>query len=343
MEEGSFSIETLFDFLSRKQPAISIVGTDKNIGKTTLLNYLLKGMNERGFPSLVLSIGRDGESEDSIEKTEKPRIKVYKGGFFLSLDVLISQSVAVEILESFEERVSGSNIILGRALQDTYVQLINPGSVDRVKRLIASCKKKFNTGTVFIDGALDRVSHASNELVDGVFICAGAQSDGSIDEIMDETAFLVQNLEKHECDSQTSQIIRSVGLNAGTLLIRKFEIIEEIPDTLLTLTAFEEKIENDDIIYTSGIVTDKIANRFFEIGVPLQIVLTDGTKIKFSVKCAKRLNRLGIEIRVLKRIPVYGLSLNSVGIRRSLNPSKLLRMFKQKFRNRMVFDTTFLD
>ncbi len=343
MEEESLAIESFFDFLSRKQPSVSIVGTDKNIGKTTLLNFLLRGMNHRGYPCLVLSIGRDGESEDLVEKTEKPRIKVYKGGYFLSVDVLIGQSSMVEILESFKERVSGSNIVLGRALQDTYVQLINPGSVECIKRLTAACKKAFNTGTVFIDGALDRVSHASCEIVDGVFVCAGVQSDGTIDEIIDETEFLINNLEKRECDSQTAKIIRTAGLDGGTLLIRNSEIIDKTPHTLLAIASFDKKIENDDIIYTSGILTDKIANRFFEMGMPMQIVLTDGTKIKITGKCNRRLSRNGIEIRVIKRIDVYGISLNSVGIRRSVNPSVLLKKFKNKFENRIVFDTTFLE
>src|SRR6056297_1806625 len=108
METDTFSIEELFDFLAAKQRVISIIGMEKNIGKTTLLNFLLKGMYERSLPTLVMSVGRDGEAIDSVENTPKPEIIVYKGGCFLTITELITTPSSVEILETFDVKVSGS-------------------------------------------------------------------------------------------------------------------------------------------------------------------------------------------------------------------------------------------
>ena len=57
--------------------SVSIIGMNKNVGKTTTLNYILK--EARGKVSLGLtSIGRDGEEIDVVTSTEKPKIYIEK-------------------------------------------------------------------------------------------------------------------------------------------------------------------------------------------------------------------------------------------------------------------------
>ena len=78
----------------------AIIGMDKNVGKTTVLNYILgktKDINVLG----LTSIGRDGESIDRVTHTPKPRIYVKKGIILATAKQCMFQSdITKEILES---------------------------------------------------------------------------------------------------------------------------------------------------------------------------------------------------------------------------------------------------
>jgi len=342
MEKDTFSINSFFDFLSVTSKVISIIGMEKNVGKTTLLNFFLKEMAERKLTTLVLSIGRDGEPLDAVEKTRKPTILIYKGGCFFTIKELIKTPSTVEILESYDEKISGSKMLLARALQNTEIQLINPGNLKNISRMIYNSVNKCGRCSVFIDGALDRLSHGSSSLIDGVFICTGVQVDGSLTQVIEKTKLLITNLENKTCNNETKRLITDSVSEYQSIIIRNHEIIDCMVGTLLDSTELDEKIKNNDIIYTTGVITDKIIKRLLDREVRVTILLIDGTKCHISQKNNTIMERKGIDIRVLNSIPVYGISINSIGIRRSMNPSKVLTAFQEVFKDKWVFDTTYL-
>lgn len=341
METDTFTIEALFDFLSNDIKTISLIGLEKNVGKTTFLNFLLNGLAAKRIPVLVLSIGRDGEPIDSLENTRKPDILIYEGDCFLTISELLKNPSGVEIIEAFDEKVSGSKVLLVRALQETKVQLINPGNQTIVSRLIRRSINKCGKCSVLIDGALDRLSHGSSALVDGVFICTGVQVEGTLEQMIEQTKDLVENLEKNTCNAEAKRIISERRPEINTLIIRNHQINECIPGTLLDSAELDEKIKNNDIIYTTGVLTDKIIKRLVDKNFGFTIALTDGTKCHVTQKTKAMMKRKGIMFKVLNQIPVYGLSVNSVGIRRSMNPSKVLTAFKEAFKDKWVFDTKY--
>ena len=341
MEKDTFSINSFFDFLSATPKVISIIGMEKNVGKTTLLNYFLKEMAERSLAVLVLSIGRDGETVDAVENTRKPAIMIDKGGCFITIKELIKTPSTVEILESFDEKISGSKMLLARALQNTEIQLINPGNQQNVSRMIQSSVNRCGSCSVFIDGALDRMSHGSSALIDGVFVCTGVQVDGLFSQVIEKTKLLITNLENRVCNQEIQRLITDSVSDYGTIIIRNGQLIHCIAGTLLDSTELDEKIKNNDIIYTTGVLTDKIIKRLLDREVRVTIVLIDGTKCHISQRYNAIIERKGIAISVLNTIPVYGLSVNSVGIRQSMNPSKVLTAFQKAFKDKWVFDTTY--
>ena len=58
--------------------SLSIVGLEKNTGKTVCLNYILHRMNELGVHVGVTSIGVDGEQVDAVlpQSPKSPFMKV---------------------------------------------------------------------------------------------------------------------------------------------------------------------------------------------------------------------------------------------------------------------------
>lgn len=55
---------------------VSIIGMEKNVGKTTVLNQLIEDIGTKKIVGLT-SIGRDGEDTDVVTNTHKPRIYVF--------------------------------------------------------------------------------------------------------------------------------------------------------------------------------------------------------------------------------------------------------------------------
>ena len=73
----------LLSELAEKYNTLSIVGMSKNAGKTTALNYLIEEAMDEGVNIGVTSTGRDGETQDLVTGTEKPRV-------YLDIDTLVA-------------------------------------------------------------------------------------------------------------------------------------------------------------------------------------------------------------------------------------------------------------
>src|SRR5579875_2471080 len=56
-----------------------VVGTAKNVGKTTTVNALLRVAQDRGIKIGLTSTGRDGEAFDAVDDAPKPRIFIEAG------------------------------------------------------------------------------------------------------------------------------------------------------------------------------------------------------------------------------------------------------------------------
>ena len=68
----------------RNYRSLSIVGLEKNTGKTVCLNYLLGRLSRLGVSTAVTSIGVDGEQVDSVYATAKPEVTLDEGMQFIT-------------------------------------------------------------------------------------------------------------------------------------------------------------------------------------------------------------------------------------------------------------------
>ena len=62
--------------------SLSIVGLQKNTGKTVSLNYVLDRLPVESKRIAVTSIGIDGETTDQVTRTKKPEIYLRQGMYF---------------------------------------------------------------------------------------------------------------------------------------------------------------------------------------------------------------------------------------------------------------------
>ncbi len=140
--------------------SVSIIGMNKNVGKTTTLNHILK--EARGNRLLGLtSIGRDGEDLDRVTATEKPKIYIEKNTIIATAkQCLFNSDITKEILKTTGIHTPMGEIVICRALSDGYVDLGGP-SVNSYMTEIRDELLSLNCDLVIVDGALSRKTFAS--------------------------------------------------------------------------------------------------------------------------------------------------------------------------------------
>ena len=102
-----------------KRRVIGILGTAKNTGKTTTLNYLLKWLNTKEIKVGLTSIGYDGEDIDNITGLPKPRIAAQQDNVIATAENCISTfKDNIKIIEKTSVNTSLGKILIGKVKRD---------------------------------------------------------------------------------------------------------------------------------------------------------------------------------------------------------------------------------
>ncbi len=153
---------------------ISFIGSHKNAGKTTVLNFVHKRLHEEAqnsVPICLTSIGINGEDIDSFENKPKPLIPIHKNSLFItSTEHLKNKTGRYEVLYIFSDPVFKKIYILGKALLSFNIVLEGPNE----KQAILSIKKKLHLflkkGCLLIDGSMDRQFLAHPDISDAIYV-----------------------------------------------------------------------------------------------------------------------------------------------------------------------------
>lgn len=177
------------DALSYK--SLSIVGLDKNTGKTECLNYILGKVEGTGKRIALTSIGIDGESRDTVTHTAKPEIKIHPGMIFISAEKhYLQRRITSEILDISNIRTSLGKLVVARALSTDKVLLSGPPDTQSLKALIGSMDN-YGVDITIIDGALSRLSPASPAVTEGMVLTTGAAHSANMPELVRKTKYVV--------------------------------------------------------------------------------------------------------------------------------------------------------
>src|SRR6056297_297587 len=98
-------LKEIKDFLpNNNEYIVSLVGLNKNSGKTETLIYILNSLYRNNINVAVTSIGFDGEKVDMIFNHEKPEFVVPKGTFIATAELVINNIKGEHtVLEDIEE------------------------------------------------------------------------------------------------------------------------------------------------------------------------------------------------------------------------------------------------
>lgn len=172
--------------------SVSIVGLEKNTGKTECLNYIIKKLPVDYFKVAVTSIGIDGESLDQVTSTAKPEITVREGMFFATSEKHYRQRKLLSELYSVgDETTALGRVVTAKALGEGKVLLSGPSSGSALKRWMSSLNE-FGMDLILVDGALSRLSTASPAISEAMVLSTGAAYSANIKDLVSRTAYVVE-------------------------------------------------------------------------------------------------------------------------------------------------------
>lgn len=215
--------------------SVSIVGLEKNTGKTETINFLLKTLNKRVG---ITSIGLDGEPIDQLTSLPKPHIGIVKGTIFATAEKYYKlKRFHSEILSVDDDlRTPLGRIVVSKALENGEVILAGPQKIKDIKTLIEKMLK-LGAQIVLIDGALSRLTPASPVITDAMILATGAAVSLNINELVKKTKFVTDliQLEK-ENNSELENLtdgIYAIDERAIKLSIRSLLSFEECDKPIL--------------------------------------------------------------------------------------------------------------
>jgi hypothetical protein len=183
--------EALYALATAAARSVVVVGTAKNVGKTTTFNALRAIANRRGVVTAVTSIGRDGEPSDALDAEPKPRVRLDPGTLVALPAALVPRSPALALLERGEESALGT-VMFARAMVTTTCEIGGPPTA-RAMRATIDRLHALGDGPVLVDGAIDRIAPLAGG-DDAIVVATGAASGATVERVAAVAAETVARL-----------------------------------------------------------------------------------------------------------------------------------------------------
>lgn len=306
------------DILELVKPysSVSIIGMQKNVGKTTVLNHMMEAAREKLTLGLT-SIGRDGEEEDRVTATTKPRIYVERGTLIAtSKECLFNSDITKEILRTTGIPTAMGEVVVARALSDGYVELGGP-SLNTYMKLICEELRALNCDMVLVDGALSRKSFASPAVTEATILSTGAALGRNMDKVIGKTVHAYNLLSTPvEEDEEVLDLAGELPEEARISIINKDKTVEalELVTSLEGARAVADNLtEHTSHVMIKGIVSDKLLEEIMkatDLFKRVVFLAEDGTKLFLSEDTIYKFKRMGGELRVINPINVVCITCN---------------------------------
>ena len=208
-----------------KYRSVSIVGLEKNTGKTECLNYIINRLPTDYFSVAVTSIGLDGESLDQVTSTAKPEITMREGMFFGTSEKHYRERKMIsELFDVSDMTTALGRVVTAKALQEGKVLLSGPSSGSALKSWMSSLND-FGIDLILVDGALSRLSTASPAISEAMVLSTGAAFSANIKDLVSKTAFVIDLINLPLFTGKETETDISSFSDLGTDVIKKHTVI----------------------------------------------------------------------------------------------------------------------
>lgn len=290
--------------------SLSIVGMEKNTGKTVCLNYILHRLNDLHVPTGVTSIGVDGEQTDAVFATAKPEITLYEGMHFITSEKHYRSRQLVSTIEATGSVHTALGVpVLARVLIGGKVLLSGAattgGLLGQIAQLSASgCQ------VVIVDGALSRLSLASPAVTEAMVLATGAAVSHSLATLVSKTRFLYSLIRLEAVDSATVRLLD--GIESGLWAIDKAQQLHslEVPSVFLISDKVGDLLRYGTTLFATGAVSDRLLKALMTNKEGVTLIVRDFTRLFITPSAYADFVKHGGCIKVVKRPQVIAVTLN---------------------------------
>lgn len=287
-------------------PTISIVGTAKNVGKTTCLNHLIARYEAKGMRLGLTSFGRDGEDFDQLTDRPKPRIMPPPGTLVATSRLSAKRSTAkLREISTTPFRTAIGPVGLYEVLTRGFVEIAGPVTVEdtvELKRLL----REAGAEITLVDGAIDRRASASSAVADGVILATGMSLELTEQEIAEhallQTRWLNLPASLHLASCERTGVL----LGSGAFLQWPGATVLEHGDALLKWLPADA-----DTLILAGALTERLALRLLTgRRHDLSIIVPDGTHLLLEPETFGKLEHLGVRFHAVRPIRLIAVTVN---------------------------------
>lgn len=291
--------------------SLSIVGLEKNTGKTECLKYVLSRLpiNERRIA--VTSIGIDGETTDQVTRTQKPEIVLSPGTFFATSEAHYRQRrLLSELVDVSDESTSLGRVVTAKALTQGKILLSGPSSSNGLKRWMRDMKR-FNIDLAIIDGALSRLSLASPAVSQSMILATGAAYSANVNTLVHKTAFVVELINLDLTSERNIQLLSP--LDKGLWMVDddgELHFLNAV--TSLSQELHIDGAEHCSTLYVAGALVDSFLEKLRQDKHlrQVEVVVRDFTKIFVTPQQFKLFEKMGGRIKVLQKSKLIAVTVN---------------------------------
>ncbi len=292
--------------------SLSIVGLEKNTGKTVCLNYILHRMNELGVHVGVTSIGVDGEQVDAVFATAKPEITLYEGTHFITSEQHYTKRQLVSILEHVDSRRTALGpLVTARVLVRGKALLSGAATTGVLKSQIEQLDS-MGVGISIVDGALSRLSLASPTVTDAMILATGAAVSPNLQQLISRTRFVFRLINLPEVSETLRQKLSSA--DSGLWIVDSDMEIHNLGiQSVFMLTSDSKSLfSQGNTLFVSGAVSNRLLKYLATQPNIKDIVLIvrDFTKLFITPDAYADYTRRGGTILVLQRSHLTAVCLN---------------------------------
>lgn len=295
-----------------KYRSLSIVGLEKNTGKTVCLNYLLGRLERLGIRTRITSIGVDGELTDSVFATEKPEIVLYPGMQFVTSEQhYVQRRLVSEIIAVDERRTALGQIVTAEALTRGKAILSGAATTALLREQIASATAD-GVRLMVVDGALSRLSLASPTVTDAMILATGVAVSPNIQQLISKTRFVFRLINLPEVEAPLKG--RLDGIASGLWAIDSGGIPCDtgVRSSFLLGSQLEKIYQHGSRIFVAGAVSDRLLKQLAlhpKVG-ETELVVRDFTKLFVTPEVWAEYGRRGGRVAVLQRTHLIAVCLN---------------------------------
>ncbi|MBM3268488.1 MAG: hypothetical protein FJZ01_12635 [Candidatus Sericytochromatia bacterium] len=363
---GLLDIVRRFDREAGRPADLAIVGTAKNVGKTTTLAWLLERLDDA--PLGLTSVGRDGEDIDAVTDLPKPRVEPPAGTLVATSETSARRSRAqLALVRETSFRTALGPVGIYRASGLGPVEVSGPVTVDDAAR-VRELLHDLGAARVLVDGAIDRRASASARVADGVILATGMallDSGGArlsararAGQIVTE-APEVPGSEAERIAAvarRSAEILRMLalpgggrrdagapgaGASAGAILPDGAFVPWTGPQVLDHADLLVEWLPPEaEALVLAGALTERVAQALMAVrGRRLDLVVPDGTHVLCSAEAFERLAARGVALRAASPIAVLAVTVNPTSPHApGADPARLLAALREALTPVPTFD-----